>query len=105
MASLSIANISTAAFFLNDIYVDIDAGQTIVVTRSAAEISSMTGLQAAVADGILTAAITYTADELASLPLPSPLAPGSVSALAVAPVAAAAIDSAPVIFRKGKSVV
>lgn len=100
MASLSITNISASAFFLNDVYVDIAAAQTLVVSRSPAEISSMAGLQAAVADGILTASIAYTADELASIPLPSPIAPGSVSALAVAPVAAAAIDSAPVIFRK-----
>ena len=100
MASLSIANISLTSFFLNDIYVDIDAGQTVVVSRSAAEISSMLGLQAAVADGVLTATITPTADELASAPLASPLSPASVTALAVAPVAAAAIDSAPVIFRK-----
>lgn len=100
MASLSITNISASAFFLNDVYVDIAAAQTLVVSRSPAEISSMAGLQAAVADGVLTASIAYTADELASIPLPSPIAPGSVSALAVAPVAAAAIDSAPVIFRK-----
>jgi len=100
MASLSIANISLTSFFLNDIYVDIDAGQTVVVSRSAAEISSMLGLQAAVADGVLTATITPTADELASSPLASPLSPASVTALATAPVAAAAIDSAPVIFRK-----
>ena len=60
----------------------------------------MAGLQAAVADGILTAAITYTSDELASAPLPSPVAPGSVTALAAAPVAAAAIDAAPIVLRK-----
>ena len=60
----------------------------------------MLGLLAAVADGVLTATITPTAVELASAPLASPLSPASVTALAVAPVAAAAIDSAPVIFRK-----
>jgi len=100
MASLSITNISASAFFLNDVYVDIAAAQTLVVSRSPAEISSMAGLQAAVADGILTASIAYTADELASIPLPSPLAPGSVSALTIAPVFAVAVASAPIIFRK-----
>lgn len=100
MASLSITNISASPFFLNDVYVDIDAGQTLVVTRSPAEISSMAGLQAAVADGVLTASIAYTADELASLPLASPVAPGTVDATAIAPVAAATVDSAPILFRK-----
>lgn len=100
MAQLTITNVSSSPFFLNDIYVDIAAGQAVVVNRSAAEISSMAGLQAGVADGVLTAVIAYSADELASLPLPSPVAPGSVSAAAAAPVAASAIDAAPITFRK-----
>jgi hypothetical protein len=99
MATLTIANVSSSEFFLNDIYVAIAAGENIVVSRSPAEISSMAGLQAAVADGILTATVAYTPDEIAA-GLSSPIAPASVDADAVAPVAATDVDSAPVIFRK-----
>ena len=41
MASLVITNVSSASFFLNDIYAEIDAAGTVTVSRSAAEISSM----------------------------------------------------------------
>lgn len=99
MASLTITNGSASDYWLNDIYATVPAGESVTVTRSPAEISSMAGLQAAVADGVLTAAVTFSADEL-SADLSSVVAPASVSAAAMNPVASTAVDAPLVTFRK-----
>lgn len=99
MASLTISNVSSADFWLNDIYAAIPAGDSVVVFRSPAEISSMAGLQAAVADGILTSSVVFSADEQAA-DLSSVIAPASVDAASISPVAAAAVDAPLVTFRK-----
>ena len=85
MATLTIANVSSSDFFLNDIYATIAAGDSIQVTRSPAEISSMVGLQTAVADAVLTASVAFSADELAS-GIGLPIVSESVSAGSIAPV-------------------
>jgi hypothetical protein len=66
MAQLTISNVSSSDFYLNDIYATIPAGESFVVARSVSEIASMAGMQEAVADGVLTASVVYAADELAS---------------------------------------
>lgn len=99
MASLTITNVSSSDFWLNDIYATVPAGEAVVVTRSPAEISSMAGLQAAVADGVLTSAVEFSADELAA-DLSSVVAPASVGAVAMDPVAATDIDAPLITFRK-----
>ncbi len=86
MAVLTIANVSSSDFFLNDVYATIAAGDSIQVTRSPAEISSMAGLQAAVADGVLTASVAFSADELAS-GIGLPIVSESVSVDSIVPVA------------------
>ena len=100
MATIRITNLTTSPVYLNDIYTTINESSVaapllpyVDVTRSVAEISSMTGLIDAVAAGTLSATITYSADEQAAFsvtakqPLASLLAPGSVPA----PVASTAI--------------
>jgi hypothetical protein len=99
MASLTITNVSASDYWLNDIYATVPAGEAVVVTRSPAEISSMAGLQAAVADGVLTSSVEFSADELAA-DLSSVVAPASVGAVALNPVAATAVDAPLVTFRK-----
>jgi hypothetical protein len=100
MATVRITNLTTSPVYLNDIYTTINGSAAVLpllpyvdVTRSVAEISSMTGLIDAVAAGTLSATITYSADEQAALsvtasqPLASLLAPKAVPA----PVAASTI--------------
>lgn len=99
MASLTITNGSSSDYWLNDIYAAIPAGESVTVVRSPAEISSMAGLQAAIADGALSAAVTFSSDELAA-DLSSVVAPASVSAAAMNPVASTDIDAPLVTFRK-----
>ena len=109
MATLRITNLTTSPYWLNDIYATIPASTAAVpyldVQRAPAEVSAMLGLEAAVADGTLSVAVTYSADELAAIdsanqPLASLLVDGSVTDAAIAPVAASAIAAAPVTFRK-----
>lgn len=109
MATLRITNLTTSDYWLNDIYTAVPASTAAVpyvdVVRSPAEISSMDGLQDAVAAGTLSAAVTYSADELAAIdsanqPLASLLVDGAVTDSAIAPVAASAIAAAPVTFYK-----
>lgn len=93
MATVRITNLTTSPVYLNDIYTTINGSAAVFpllpyvdVTRSVAEISSMTGLIDAVAAGTLSATITYSADEQAALsvsaaqPLASLLAPKAVPA-------------------------
>ena len=109
MATLRITNLTTSDYWLNDIYTSIPASTAAIpyvdVSRTPAEISSMDGLQAAVAAGTLSAAVTYSAAELAAIdsanqPLASLLVDGAVTDSAIAPVSAAAIAAAPVMFFK-----
>lgn len=66
MAQITITNVSADAFYLNDIYASIPAGESVETKRAISEISAMAGLQAAVTAGVLTFAVAYDADELAS---------------------------------------
>jgi hypothetical protein len=66
MAQLTITNVSADAYYLNDIYVAIPAGESVVIQRAISEISAMAGLQAAVAAGTLTFAVAYDVAELDS---------------------------------------
>lgn len=105
MATLRITNLTATDYWLNDIYATVPASSYVDVVRSPSEISAMDGLQNAVAAGTLSADTTYSAAELAAIsadnqPLASPLVPGSLTAEAVAPVAAAAVAAAPIIFFK-----
>lgn len=109
MATLRITNLTTSPYYLNDLYATIPASTAPVpyldVVRSPAEVSAMRGLEAAVAAGSLSCDVTYSASELAAFsslpqPLASLLVPGSVTAAAIAPVAASAVDAAPVVFYK-----
>lgn len=105
MATIRITNLTAADYWLNDIYTSVPASSFIDVTRTPAEISSMKGLEAAVAGGTLSAAVTYSADEQAALasgngPLASLLVPGSLSPAPVAPVAATDILALPITLLK-----
>lgn len=109
MATVRITNLTTSDYWLNDIYTAVPASTAAVpyvdVTRSPADISVMRGLQDAVAAGVLSSAVTYSADELAAIdsanqPLASVLVDGSVTDSALAPVAAAAIAAPLVTFHK-----
>jgi hypothetical protein len=66
MAQITITNVSSDAFYLNDIYATIPAGESVETQRAISEISAMAGLQAAVTAGVLTLSIEYSASELAS---------------------------------------
>lgn len=109
MATLRITNLTTSPYWLNDIYTSVPASTAqfpyVEVQRTPAEISSMDGLQAAVAAGTLSSSVTYSAAELAAIdssnqPLASVLVDGSVTDAALAPVAAAAVAAPLVTFHK-----
>lgn len=119
MATIRITNLTTSDYWLRDIYANVPASTAAIpyvdVTRSLAELASMTALNAAVAAGTLSVDITPSAGELASdltysQKLGSELVPGSVSASAMAansvgpgtfvPVAAAGIVSPTITFYK-----
>jgi len=66
MASLLITNVSSETLFLRDIYKELDAGESVTVDRTSAQLQSMTGLHEMVTDGLVTVAYTRSADEIAS---------------------------------------
>jgi hypothetical protein len=94
MAVLTISNVSSSDFYLNDIYTTIPAGESFDVVRAVSEIAAMRGLQEAVVDGVLSVSVAYSADELAS-----GLAQAAGQALPTAVLAADVVADA-VVLRK-----
>lgn len=84
MAQLTITNVSQEDVYLGDLYATIKAGESATVERSATDLPNMKALQENVADGKLTLAVAYSADEAAS---GLHLAPAVVEGGDIAPVA------------------
>lgn len=90
MATVTVTNLSsTSPLLLQEAYVKVPASGSITFERSSTDLMGMKSLQAAIADGLATASIAYSADELAS---------GLVVDNAV-PVAAASVQGGPVLLR------
>jgi hypothetical protein len=97
MATLSIANVSSADIYLSDLVTTLAAGATLTATRAPSDISRMTELLAQIALGNLTLSITYSADELATgLMIP----PGCVDYKDNLPVASTDLPSGTFVIRK-----
>jgi hypothetical protein len=97
MATLRITNLDTAPLYIADIYNTIAVSGYVDVERAASDIPRMKALITAISAGQASLLVTYSAAELAS-GLMAP--PQSVEAGDVAPVAAAAVPSGAVLFRK-----
>ena len=97
MAQITITNLTTLDVPITELYDKVPAGvgKTLVVQRFQAVFTRMPNLMAAINASKVSIAIVYTADELASgLLIPSAVGPG-----AVAPVAPAVVDAAPIVMR------
>jgi hypothetical protein len=86
MATLEITNIVSEDVYLADLYTSIAVGESKSIERSASDLPRMRSLQQAMADGKVSLAVTYSADEAAS-GLHAP--PSTIEAGDMAPVAAA----------------
>lgn len=86
MATLRITNLTSAELLLSDFYANVAAGAYVDITRPANRLGELANLQSLIADGSVSLAVTYTADEIASglLAPPQALQPQDL-----APVAAA----------------
>ena len=83
MAQVTITNVSGGDVFIRELYKTLAASEAVVITRSASELASMSGLHEAQADGTVTVAYVRSADEIASgLDLPPVVEGGDVSAVA-----------------------
>lgn len=83
MASVVITNVSAGEVHIRDLYKTLAAGEAVTISRTAAEITGMAGLQEAAADGTVTIAYTRSADEVASgLDLPPVVDGGDLAAVA-----------------------
>lgn len=60
MATLTITNTSAADVYCSDLYVTIAAGASVETTRSASDLSRMSGLQSLIAAGTCTVSVAYT---------------------------------------------
>jgi len=85
MATIVVTNIVAVPVLINDLYATVPVGGSVTTQRSTAQISSMAGLQAAVAAAQVTVAVTLSADEIAS---GLAVTAGSVQAVDMQPVAA-----------------
>lgn len=87
MASLVITNVSSDTIYLRDLYKELEAGDSVTVDRTSAQLQSMTGLHEMIADGVVTLAYTRSADEIASgYDLPPVVAGDDAPAVAAADV-------------------
>lgn len=66
MAALLITNLTNDVVNLGDFYTSLAANASITVNRAPGEISLLTNLMTALADGDVSMSVTYTADEIAS---------------------------------------
>lgn len=66
MASVLITNLATVPTHIGDLYKTLAAGESVTITRTPAQITSMSSLQAAIVAGTVSAVVTASADELGS---------------------------------------
>lgn len=83
MALLEITNISGERVYLADLYTDIAVGKSKSLERSATDLPRMRSLQTAMAAGLVTLSVQYSAEEVAS-GLHAP--PSTIEAVDLAPV-------------------
>ena len=103
MASVTITNLSaTEPLLIQDLYTSILPASSVIVQRSASQISSMTALQSAISAGLAAVSVTLSADEIAS---GLAQAAGTVQALDLAPVDATDVAAPLVVLRKSFAVV
>ena len=96
MATIVVTNISSDPVGIGDLYKTLAPGEAVTTSRATSDLEGMAGLQAALADGLVTLAVTYTADEIAS---GLQQAPSAVEAQDMAPVAAAVIAGSLTVMR------
>lgn len=85
------------AVTLGDLYKTLDkAGDSVIFSRTASDLSRMTSLQAAAAAGKVSVTVVPTADELASGLLTPPQ---TIQAADMQPVAAAVVDAPEIVLR------
>ncbi len=66
MATIVVSNAGDDDVYISDLYTAVRAGSSVSTERSVADLSRMAGLHAAIADGLVTVAVTYSAAEKAS---------------------------------------
>jgi hypothetical protein len=90
MATITVTNLTPDSVYIGDLYTNIPASGSVVLSRPAATLSSMSALMKAVAASQVTVAVVYDAHETASGLLVPPEAVDATDMAAVAATSAAA---------------
>lgn len=97
MATLTITNVSTDLVAIGDIYRTLAVGESVTVTRTAAQIPNMVSLQKSATAGLVTVSVALSADEIGS---GLATATAAVESKDVAPVAATDAAGGLMVIRK-----